>query len=118
MINHFSSLFSSNEIFLHDDLHGEFFFFLLLFVSCNQFVIQQTKTCFFRHRFSSATPYKRAQTTVVTSHGHAPVHEISSSANVRRSYAPMSNTPANVVSNASTRKPRSFMTSATSVMKT
>lgn len=65
-----------------------------------------------------SSPYKRAQTSTVTSHGHASVPEVSSG-NVRRHYPSMSNPSAHVHSHSTnTRKPRSFITSATSVMKT
>ena len=59
---------------------------------------------------SPSTPYKRAQTTHVS--------EVSS-ANIRRHYPSMSNPSTHVHSHSTnTRKPRSFITSATSVMKT
>jgi len=42
---------------------------------------------------------------------------ISSSVGIRRSYAPVSNTPSNVVLNSNTRKPRSYVSPTTSIMK-
>lgn len=63
--------------------------------------------------FNPSTNYKRAQTTLIPQSTAA-----ISSTNVRRSYAPMSNNSSNVLLNSNTRKPRSYISSATSTMKT
>ncbi len=57
------------------------------------------------NRFDSSTSLKRAHTTV-TSNVNIPIHE-------RRSYATVSTIP-----HTATRKPRSFTSSATSMIKT
>ena len=75
----------------------------------------------FVNRFDPSASYKRAHTTL-TSTGGMPVQNVSSTMNstaaIRRSYAPMSNTPSNVILSSNTRKPRSYISSATSIMKT
>jgi len=66
------------------------------------------------NRFNPSANYKRAQTTVVPQ-STVPI----SSATVRRSYAPMpNNSSSNVLLNSNMRKPRSYISSATSIMKT
>jgi len=56
--------------------------------------------------FDPSTSFKRAHTT------------LNSTVNIRRSYAPISNTHSNVLINSTTRKPRSYLSSASSMMKT
>jgi hypothetical protein len=72
--------------------------------------------CFIFYRFDPATIYKRANTTLTPT--NSMTMQNLSSAGVRRSYAPMSNTPSNVLLNSTTRKPRSYISSATSITKT
>ncbi|CAF0738569.1 unnamed protein product [Rotaria sordida] len=71
-------------------------------------------------RFNPSAAYKRAHTPLAAT-GSTPVHHISSTMNssigMRRSYGPMSNTSSNVISNSNTRKPRSYLSSATSIVK-
>ncbi|CAF4539031.1 unnamed protein product [Rotaria sp. Silwood1] len=66
--------------------------------------------------FDPSTSFKRTH-TALTSASSLPTHGIPS-ANIRRSYAPMSNMPSNVLINTTTRKPRSYISSTTSIMKT
>lgn len=86
--------------------------------SCRKHFISCKIHCWFfsLNRFDPSTPYKRAQTTL-TSTVSVPIHNVSS-ANVRRSYAPISNTSSNVLYNSATRKPRSYISSAATLMKT
>ena len=72
--------------------------------------------CFVFYRFDPSTVYKRANTTL--SPTSSMTMQNLSSAGVRRSYAPMSNTPSNVLMNSTTRKPRSYISSATTITKT
>lgn len=76
----------------------------------------------FVFRFDPSPAYKRAQTTLISSTNATPGNvslNMSSSAGVRRSYAPMSNTTSsNLLFNSSTRKPRAYISSATTAMKT
>ncbi|CAF0865094.1 unnamed protein product [Rotaria sordida] len=71
-------------------------------------------------RFNPSAAYKRAHTPLAAT-GSTPVHHISSTMNssigMRRSYGPMSNTSSDVISNSNTRKPRSYLSSATSIVK-
>ncbi|CAF3417670.1 unnamed protein product [Rotaria sp. Silwood1] len=69
-----------------------------------------------KDRFDPSTSFKRTH-TALTSASSLPTHGIPS-ANIRRSYAPMSNMPSNVLINTTTRKPRSYISSTTSIMKT
>ncbi|CAF2569255.1 unnamed protein product [Rotaria sp. Silwood2] len=70
-------------------------------------------------RFNPTATYKRAHTPLTIT-GSMPTHvspTINPSTGMRRSYGPMSNTSSNVISNSNTRKPRSYISSATSIMK-
>ncbi|CAF3967910.1 unnamed protein product [Rotaria sp. Silwood2] len=69
-----------------------------------------------KDRFDPSTSFKRPHTTL-TSAISVPIHGMSS-VDARRTYAPMSNMPSNVLINTTTRKPRSYISSTTSVMKT
>ncbi|UJR28276.1 hypothetical protein I4U23_009526 [Adineta vaga] len=71
--------------------------------------------------FDPSSTYKRAQTALIST-GSVPIHNVSSSmspsANLRRSYAPVSNTPSNTLLNSNTRKPRSYISPSASTTKT
>ncbi|CAF3535067.1 unnamed protein product [Adineta steineri] len=72
-------------------------------------------------RFDQSAAYKRAH-TALTSTGSVPLHNVVSSSmnpstGIRRSYVPVTNTPSNVLLNSSTRKPRSYITPTTSLVK-
>ncbi|CAF0908973.1 unnamed protein product [Rotaria sordida] len=66
--------------------------------------------------FDSSTSYKRAPTTL-SSTTSIPIHGLSSTDGLR-SYGPMSNMRSNVLINTTTRKPRSYISSASSIIKT
>ncbi|CAF0923882.1 unnamed protein product [Adineta ricciae] len=71
--------------------------------------------------FDPSSAYKRAQTALISS-GGVPLQNVSSSmapsANLRRSYTPVSNTPSNALASSNWRKPRSYITPSASTMKT
>jgi hypothetical protein len=72
-------------------------------------------------RFDPSSAYKRAHTTLISSNG-TPNHHVSSTigsspTTLRRSYAPMSNTSPSALMSSNTRKPRSYISSATSFIK-
>ncbi|CAF1261379.1 unnamed protein product [Rotaria sordida] len=69
-----------------------------------------------KDRFDSSTSYKRAPTTL-SSTTSIPIHGLSSTDGLR-SYGPMSNMRSNVLINTTTRKPRSYISSASSIIKT
>ncbi|CAM4742975.1 unnamed protein product [Rotaria magnacalcarata] len=73
------------------------------------------------HRFNPPITYKRTYTPM-NSVGTMPAQNLSMtmgpSTGVRRSYGPMPNTSSNIIPPSNTRKPRSYVSSATSIMKT
>ncbi|CAF3158337.1 unnamed protein product [Rotaria socialis] len=73
------------------------------------------------HRFNPPITYKRTYTPM-NSVGTMPAQNLpmtmGPSTGVRRSYGPMSNTSSNIIPPSNTRKPRSYVSSATSIMKT
>ena len=73
-------------------------------------------TSLFLDRFDPAASYKRAHTTL-TSTGSVSAQSVSSPSAVRRGYTPMPSTTSTMVSSANTRKPRSYLSSATSIVK-
>lgn len=74
------------------------------------------KNFHFSNRFDPSSTYSRAH-TALNSTTSVPIHSVSST-EIRRSYIPMSSTTSNVLINTTTRKPRSYLSSATSIMKT
>ncbi|CAF4581759.1 unnamed protein product [Rotaria socialis] len=73
------------------------------------------------YRFNPPITYKRTYTPM-NSVGTMPAQNLpmtmGPSTGVRRSYGPMSNTSSNIIPPSNTRKPRSYVSSATSIMKT
>ncbi|CAF5083341.1 unnamed protein product, partial [Rotaria magnacalcarata] len=71
--------------------------------------------------FNPPITYKRTYTPM-NSVGTMPAQNLSMtmgpSTGVRRSYGPMPNTSSNIIPPSNTRKPRSYVSSATSIMKT
>jgi hypothetical protein len=71
--------------------------------------------------FNPSAAYKRAHTPLNSADSMPPPNissTMSPSVGIRRNYGPMPNTSSSVILNSNTRKPRSYISSATSLMKT
>lgn len=72
------------------------------------------------HRFNPTATYKRAHTPLNSTESMPAPNVMSTtgpSAGLRRNYGPTSNLTPSVVLNSNPRKPRSYLSSATSVVK-
>ncbi|UJR21206.1 hypothetical protein I4U23_024303 [Adineta vaga] len=69
------------------------------------------------NRYDSSASFQHIQPMLPPSGMNLPMQDFSS-AGIRRFYAPISTTPSNVLFTSATRKPRSYISSAASMMKT